>query len=186
MPAPAPREDEEGQGTPHGHVTSLAVLRSHRKLGLATKLMQASMRAMVEVYEAVFCSLHVRESNYAAFHLYKDTLGFRVNEVEKGYYADGEDAYGMRRDINRIVMDLPPVIKVPAVGARPVLMEEVWASMRAESAAAEADAAASDAAPAAGSGEAPTAEVPPSSAAAAPVAPAGVAEASAAGTDAAT
>jgi ribosomal protein S18 acetylase RimI-like enzyme len=28
----------------HGHITSLAVLRSHRKLGLATKLMQQSRR----------------------------------------------------------------------------------------------------------------------------------------------
>lgn len=27
---------------PHGHITSLAVLRTHRKCGLATKLMQAA------------------------------------------------------------------------------------------------------------------------------------------------
>ena len=30
---------EEDAEVPHGHVTSLAVLRSHRKLGLATKLL---------------------------------------------------------------------------------------------------------------------------------------------------
>ncbi|RYG42845.1 GNAT family N-acetyltransferase [archaeon] len=38
---PRCRDDED---TPevHGHITSLAVLRTHRKLGLATKLMQAS------------------------------------------------------------------------------------------------------------------------------------------------
>ena len=41
-------------------------------------------------------SLHVRKSNQAAFHLYSVTLQYQVNDVEKGYYADGEDAYDMR------------------------------------------------------------------------------------------
>ena len=35
-------EDEGEAGDVHGHVTSLAVSRSHRKLGLATKLMLQS------------------------------------------------------------------------------------------------------------------------------------------------
>jgi ribosomal protein S18 acetylase RimI-like enzyme len=39
--------DEETPEEPHGHITSLAVLRSHRKLGLATKLMQAAADSMV-------------------------------------------------------------------------------------------------------------------------------------------
>lgn len=34
-------------------------------------------KAMVEVYEALYVSLHVRKSNRAALTLYKDTLGFR-------------------------------------------------------------------------------------------------------------
>ncbi|ETO25867.1 N-acetyltransferase subunit ARD1 [Reticulomyxa filosa] len=33
----------------HGHITSLAVLRSHRKLGLATKLMRATEKQMTDV-----------------------------------------------------------------------------------------------------------------------------------------
>lgn len=33
---------EEDDAEPHGHVTSLAVLRTHRKLGIATKLMRAT------------------------------------------------------------------------------------------------------------------------------------------------
>ena len=33
---------EEEDSVKHGHITSLAVLRTHRKLGLATKLMIAS------------------------------------------------------------------------------------------------------------------------------------------------
>jgi ribosomal protein S18 acetylase RimI-like enzyme len=33
---------EEEASVPHGHITSLAVLRTHRKCGLATKLMKAA------------------------------------------------------------------------------------------------------------------------------------------------
>ena len=45
----------------HGHITSLAVLRSHRKMGLAAKLMQASQDAMQETFAAEYVSLHVRK-----------------------------------------------------------------------------------------------------------------------------
>jgi 1,4-dihydroxy-2-naphthoate octaprenyltransferase len=31
---------------------------------------------MLEVYNARYCSLHVRVGNATAYHLYKDTLGF--------------------------------------------------------------------------------------------------------------
>jgi len=89
---------EEDTGEVHGHITSLAVLRSHRKMGVASKLMRASQRAMEEVYNAEHVSLHVRAySNRAAFHLYSDTLGFEIHDLEKKYYADNEDAYDMRR-----------------------------------------------------------------------------------------
>ena len=81
----------------HGHITSLAVLRTHRKLGLATKLMSAAQRAMEEVFEAEYVSLHVRKSNRAAFHLYTHTLGYKIHDLEAKYYADGEDAYDMRK-----------------------------------------------------------------------------------------
>lgn len=37
-------DDEENQATIHGHITSLSVLRTHRKLGLATKLMNAARK----------------------------------------------------------------------------------------------------------------------------------------------
>lgn len=45
---------------------------------------------------AHYVSLHVRRSNRAAFRLYSQTLKYAINGVEKGYYADGEDAYDMR------------------------------------------------------------------------------------------
>jgi len=77
-------------------------------------------RAMVENYDARYVSLHVRKSNRAALRLYRDTLGFtyapltspcmwtmgvngRLIEVEKKYYADGEDAYSMKMDLAEMI-----------------------------------------------------------------------------------
>lgn len=89
--------DEDATDPPHGHITSLSVLRSHRKLGIATKLMEAAQKEMAQAFGAAYVSLHVRESNAAALHLYSDSLGYSKSEVEKGYYADGEDAYYMKK-----------------------------------------------------------------------------------------
>ena len=86
----------EEDGSSHGHITSLSVLRTHRKRGIATALMKRSQQEMQDVFDAEYVSLHVRKSNQAAFHLYNVTLNYQVNEVETGYYADGEDAYDMR------------------------------------------------------------------------------------------
>jgi hypothetical protein len=68
---------------------------------------------MVENYDAKYVSLHVRKSNRAALTLYRDTLQFtyscqtnfncRLLDVEKKYYADGEDAYSMRRDLTDVI-----------------------------------------------------------------------------------
>jgi N-alpha-acetyltransferase 10/11 len=91
----AKMEEDESQPK-HGHITSLSVLRTHRKRGIATALMRRSQLEMEEVFSAEYVSLHVRKSNQAAFHLYSVTLAYEVNDVEKGYYADGEDAYDMR------------------------------------------------------------------------------------------
>lgn len=135
------REEDDPEDI-HGHITSLAVLRTHRKLGLATLLMTASRecsarsgpivssirlpgfadlkyvfdcafypaeRAMVECHRAKYCSLHVRETNYAAFHLYRDTLKFDVHGTEAKYYADGENAYDMRKPLTRESVGLPPL-----------------------------------------------------------------------------
>jgi len=35
-------EDDKGVKIPHGHITSISVLREYRKLGIATKLMRAT------------------------------------------------------------------------------------------------------------------------------------------------
>uniref|UniRef100_A0A8C6S788 N-terminal amino-acid N(alpha)-acetyltransferase NatA n=1 Tax=Neogobius melanostomus TaxID=47308 RepID=A0A8C6S788_9GOBI len=91
--------EEDPDDVPHGHITSLAVKRSHRRLGLAQKLMDQASRAMIENFNAKYVSLHVRKSNRAALHLYSNTLKFQISEVEPKYYADGEDAYAMKRDL---------------------------------------------------------------------------------------
>ncbi len=54
---------------------------------------------MVETFSAQYVSLHVRVSNVAALHLYRDTLRFKVEKIEAKYYADGEDAYSMKQDL---------------------------------------------------------------------------------------
>jgi len=92
--------DDEAKAEPHGHITSLAVARTHRKRGIATKLMRATARSMQECFKAKYCSLHVRKTNAGAFHLYSQTLGYEIHDLEKGYYADGEDAYDMRMTFN--------------------------------------------------------------------------------------
>nr|GAT53159.1 predicted protein [Mycena chlorophos] len=83
----------------HGHVNSISVLRSYRRLGLAKKLMLLSQDAMATIYKAHYVSLHVRKSNKAAIALYQDALGFEVAKVEAKYYGDGEDALSMRLDL---------------------------------------------------------------------------------------
>merc|ERR1719219_2268232 len=103
--------EEEPDDDMHGHITSLAVKRSHRRLGLARKLMDQAARAMVENFGAKYVSLHVRVSNRAALNLYEKTLKFDRSEVEPKYYADGEDAYAMRKDLagfNMVETDMDP------------------------------------------------------------------------------
>lgn len=90
---------EDTDEEPSGHITSLAVKRSHRRLGLAQKLMDQAARSMVECFNAKCVTLHVRKSNRAAYSLYAKTLRFEISEIEPKYYADGEDAYAMKRDL---------------------------------------------------------------------------------------
>ncbi|XP_023561133.1 N-alpha-acetyltransferase 10 isoform X3 [Octodon degus] len=89
--------EEDPDDVPHGHITSLAVKRSHRRLGLAQKLMDQASRAMIENFNA---------NNRAALHLYSNTLNFQISEVEPKYYADGEDAYAMKRDLTQMAEEL--------------------------------------------------------------------------------
>ncbi|ODV84800.1 hypothetical protein CANARDRAFT_28938 [[Candida] arabinofermentans NRRL YB-2248] len=95
-------DPESEDKTPHGHVTSLSVMRTYRRMGIADKLMRQCLYSLCENYQAAYVSLHVRKSNRAALHLYRDTLKFEVLSIESKYYQDGEDAYYMK---NNLVLD---------------------------------------------------------------------------------
>ena len=83
--------------TRKGHVISIAVLPKHQREGIGYELMQESMRSMVN-YKAKECYLEVRESNVPAVNLYKK-MGFEITRTIRGYYADGENAYVMARNL---------------------------------------------------------------------------------------
>ena len=55
----------------------------------------------------------------AAFHLYSQTLGYEIDEIEAGYYADGEDAYAMRCNF----VKSKDVLSTPALPTTPMLMD---------------------------------------------------------------
>lgn len=90
-------DPEAADKTPHGHITSLSVMRTYRRQGIADKLMRQALYALTETFQSQYVSLHVRKSNRAALHLYRDTLKFEVLSIEKSYYANGEDAYSMKK-----------------------------------------------------------------------------------------
>jgi N-alpha-acetyltransferase 10/11 len=80
----------------NAHITSVSVLKSHRKRGIATRLMQKSHAELDHLFGPQYISLHVRKNNEGAFHLYHEILKYGIYSIKKGYYADGEDAYCMR------------------------------------------------------------------------------------------
>ena len=83
--------------TKKGHVISIAVLPEHQQKGIAYSLMLEATQAMVN-YNAKECYLEVRTSNMPAVGLYKK-LGFEVARTLRNYYADGENAFLMSRNL---------------------------------------------------------------------------------------
>ena len=61
--------------------------------------MKYAHSSMEKVQGGHFISLHVRVSNRAALGLYRDRLNYYVHERVVGYYADGEDAFEMRKKL---------------------------------------------------------------------------------------
>ena len=111
-------EEDKNKGKIQGHITSISVLRTYRRLGVASKLMNHAINMMQEYYDADYVSLNVRVSNRPALHLYHKCLGFNVLSIEKEYYADKEDAYKMRKffkkekkDKNEVIIELNDEIK---------------------------------------------------------------------------
>lgn len=91
--------DDEKEKATTGHVTSLAVHWSYRKLGIASKLMQMLHVQLREVYQLEEVSLNVRESNHAALFLYNNVLKYKTEKLDIEYYQDKENAFLMKKDI---------------------------------------------------------------------------------------
>jgi len=84
---------------PTGHVTSLAVLHEYRRRGIAASLLN-QLHFNLEHHKDRIRSvgLVVRKGNLAATNLYRSSkFNYRLDEVLNHYYADGEDAYFMKK-----------------------------------------------------------------------------------------
>jgi len=80
-----------------GHIISVAVLPQYRRKGVAYALVCKATQAM-SLYKAKECYLEVRVSNIPAINLYRK-LGFKTTRTIKAYYADGEDAHLMSKEL---------------------------------------------------------------------------------------
>jgi ribosomal-protein-alanine N-acetyltransferase len=79
------------------HVMNLAVALSHRRRGIATRLMERLFEVTAGDGRRGY-TLEVRVSNEAAIKLY-ESLGFKARGVRRGYYTDNrEDALIMWKD----------------------------------------------------------------------------------------
>jgi len=79
--------------SPRGHVVSLAVRSTHRRMGIGVSLMLAAHEAMrsAGLKESY---LEVRIDNSPAVELYK-RIGYEVNKTISSYYLDGTSAHLM-------------------------------------------------------------------------------------------
>jgi len=80
-----------------GHIVSVAVLPPYRRKGIGEALIVKAMDGM-QLYNVKQCFLEVRMTNEPAVNLYKK-LGFEITRTIHGYYADGESAYLMSREL---------------------------------------------------------------------------------------
>lgn len=81
-----------------GHIVSVAVLSDYRRQGIGQALVTRALENM-KVYKAKQCFLEVRMTNNSAIDLYKK-LGFETARTVRCYYADGEDAYVMAKNLS--------------------------------------------------------------------------------------
>lgn len=77
------------------HVLNFAVLRSHRRLGIGSRMMEKLIGKLTPDHRGRIL-LEVRETNLPA-QLFFRSLGFRATSVLKDFYQDStEDAYLMQ------------------------------------------------------------------------------------------
>ena len=79
------------------HVLKVATVPDYRRAGMARRLMAMAERHAVEMCGDSI-TLEVRTENVAAIAMYRD-LGYRQAGIRPRYYADGEDAIVMTKDM---------------------------------------------------------------------------------------
>ncbi|MHA1242851.1 MAG: GNAT family N-acetyltransferase [Promethearchaeota archaeon] len=77
----------------NGHLVSIAVLKTYRRLGIASTLLSHSMKK-IKKYKVDEFVLEVRVSNFEATNLYK-RFNYQTHSIKEKYYRDGENAYYM-------------------------------------------------------------------------------------------
>mmetsp|Transcript_23528 Transcript_23528/g.33002 ORF Transcript_23528/g.33002 Transcript_23528/m.33002 type:complete len:328 (-) Transcript_23528:444-1427(-) len=112
-----------------GHVTSLAVLKDYRRKGLAAALMDQLHCHLAQCYGSSAVGLHVRVSNRAATQLYQRD-GYEVDSIIPHYYADGEDAYFMKKRLLGIYPEVEPKRRWGLAARRPRPWENGPESLR--------------------------------------------------------
>ncbi|NMB55893.1 MAG: GNAT family N-acetyltransferase [Leptolinea sp.] len=75
-------------------VSLVGVAAPYRGQGVGRSLMTAAEKRT----RRTILQLCVRRSNLGAIHLY-EKLGYQKKEIRQHYYADGEDAYLMRKEL---------------------------------------------------------------------------------------
>ena len=79
------------RGTPYGHILTIEALPSHRRKGIAERLL-TNLEALFKEKGAKESRLEVREDNTAAISLY-EKLGYkRAGKLER-YYGDAHGLY---------------------------------------------------------------------------------------------
>ncbi|KAI3906856.1 hypothetical protein MKW98_004906 [Papaver atlanticum] len=86
-------------GERHGYISYLGVYPTHRKLGIAKKLMTAAEKALVQEYGSEYVFLHVGRSSVAAISLFTEKLGYQTQKTAAEFYDNGEDAQVMRKQL---------------------------------------------------------------------------------------
>ncbi len=80
-----------------GHIVSFAVIPDFRKLGLGRQLLNLCL-SNLENKKKTLSTLNVRTDNTVAINLY-ESLGYKTEKTSQKYYADGTDAYFMKKNL---------------------------------------------------------------------------------------
>ncbi|HEX7556922.1 MAG TPA: N-acetyltransferase [Leptolinea sp.] len=83
-------------------ITTVGVDPAYRRQGIG----RAMVLAVEKLYRRPLISLCVRVSNLGAIQLYEN-LGYRKKRTRRKYYADGEDAFEMKKE-REIISPLLP------------------------------------------------------------------------------